>query len=358
MANTKISALTSATTPVAGTEVLPIVQSSATKQVSIANLTAGRSVSGTSFVVTGSTIPANGLYLPAANAVGLATNTTNAVYIDSNQNVGIGITPNSKVDILGSTSAANRALRITPSTEATTVPNLRTSTIQRTSVDSVLAMGYCTTPDVWYLSASYGSTGAYKPLAFATSDVEAGRFDLSGNLLVGTTSALISSARRGLSVLAPTGTFVAAAFANDGGSSAQTIDVWNKATTGNNVFISFSTEATATERGSIGYNRTGGLTTYNTTSDYRAKDISGPVINSGALIDSVPVYMGKMKWATEERPMFIAHETPSYAHTGVKDAVDVDGNPVYQQMDASALIPVMWAEIQSLRKRLADANIA
>jgi hypothetical protein len=42
MSNTKISALTSATTPLAGTEVLPIVQSSATKQVSVANLTAGR----------------------------------------------------------------------------------------------------------------------------------------------------------------------------------------------------------------------------------------------------------------------------------------------------------------------------
>jgi hypothetical protein len=42
MANTKISALTFATTPLVGTEVLPIVQSSTTKQVSVANLTAGR----------------------------------------------------------------------------------------------------------------------------------------------------------------------------------------------------------------------------------------------------------------------------------------------------------------------------
>jgi hypothetical protein len=41
MANTKISALTTATIPVVGTEVLPIVQSSATKQLSIANLTPG-----------------------------------------------------------------------------------------------------------------------------------------------------------------------------------------------------------------------------------------------------------------------------------------------------------------------------
>lgn len=45
MADTKISALTAATTPLAGTEVLPIVQSGVTKKVSVANLTAGRAVS-------------------------------------------------------------------------------------------------------------------------------------------------------------------------------------------------------------------------------------------------------------------------------------------------------------------------
>jgi hypothetical protein len=140
-------------------------------------------------------------------------------------------------------------------------------------------------------------------------------------------------------------------------SASNVASIWNSATTGDNSFIGFYTEAGGTGRGSITYNRAGGLVAYNTTSDYRAKDISGPVTDSGALIDSVPVYMGKMKGATQERPMFIAHETPAYAHTGEKDAVDKDGNPVYQQMDASALIPVMWAEIQSLRKRLADAGI-
>jgi hypothetical protein len=44
MADLKISALPASTTPLAGTEVLPIVQSSATKQVSVANVTAGRNV--------------------------------------------------------------------------------------------------------------------------------------------------------------------------------------------------------------------------------------------------------------------------------------------------------------------------
>jgi hypothetical protein len=45
MADKKISALTSASTPLAGTEVLPLVQSSTTVKVSAANITAGRAVS-------------------------------------------------------------------------------------------------------------------------------------------------------------------------------------------------------------------------------------------------------------------------------------------------------------------------
>jgi hypothetical protein len=53
MADSKISALPASTTPLAGTEVLPIVQSNTTKQVSVDNLTAGRAISATS--VTAST---------------------------------------------------------------------------------------------------------------------------------------------------------------------------------------------------------------------------------------------------------------------------------------------------------------
>ena len=53
MTNSKISALTSATTPLAGTETLPIVQSNTTKQVSVANLTDGRAVSVASLTASG-----------------------------------------------------------------------------------------------------------------------------------------------------------------------------------------------------------------------------------------------------------------------------------------------------------------
>lgn len=53
MANAKISALPAASTPLAGTEVLPIVQGGVTDQVSVANLTAGRAVGTGNLTVTG-----------------------------------------------------------------------------------------------------------------------------------------------------------------------------------------------------------------------------------------------------------------------------------------------------------------
>lgn len=56
MANTKISALPAASTPLAGTEVLPIVQGGITEQVSVDNLTAGRAVSAASLNLTGDAV--------------------------------------------------------------------------------------------------------------------------------------------------------------------------------------------------------------------------------------------------------------------------------------------------------------
>jgi hypothetical protein len=52
MADLKISQLTGASTPLAGTEVLPIVQGGATVKVSVANLTAGRSFDALGMTLT------------------------------------------------------------------------------------------------------------------------------------------------------------------------------------------------------------------------------------------------------------------------------------------------------------------
>ena len=53
MADKKISALTSASTPLAGTEVLPIVQSGSTVKVAVSSLTAGREVTASKFTTAG-----------------------------------------------------------------------------------------------------------------------------------------------------------------------------------------------------------------------------------------------------------------------------------------------------------------
>jgi hypothetical protein len=188
----------------------------------------------------------------------------------------------------------------------------------------------------YWLTAPSGTAGN------AISFTQAMTLTAGGQLLVGTTSGIGSN----------TSVVVKGTSAGE-----QQLTAWSATTSGDPYFAEFATEASYTARGSIRYNRATGLTNYNTTSDYRAKYIISPVTDSGAVIDSVPVYMGKMKGATQERPMFIAHEVPAYAHTGEKDAVDAEGNPVYQQMDASALVPVMWAELKSLRIRVAQLEV-
>jgi|DEB0MinimDraft_10_1074344.scaffolds.fasta_scaffold04627_1 hypothetical protein len=124
---------------------------------------------------------------------------------------------------------------------------------------------------------------------------------------------------------------------------------------GDNKLVDFYTD-TSSNRGSITYNRGGGVIAYNTTSDYRSKTLLGDVENPGQTIDALKVYRGVMNGATVERPMLVAHEAEvvaPYCVTGEKDAVDDDGNPIYQQMDHQVLVPLLIAEIQQLRARVA-----
>jgi hypothetical protein len=117
MANSKISALTSATTPLAGTETLPIVQSSATKQVSITNVTAGRVVTMSGLGV-GITVPTELVEIQASSptvqisASGTGGSTNKIVFktgfsgANGNQNIA-GI--NAEFRISGSTVGGTNA---------------------------------------------------------------------------------------------------------------------------------------------------------------------------------------------------------------------------------------------------------
>ena len=99
MADSKISALPASTTPLAGTEVLPVVQSSTTKQVSVANLTAGRVVSGSKFSPTGNDATGNGMYLPTTSQLAWSVNSTEYLRLTTT-GLGIGTsTPGALLDI-------------------------------------------------------------------------------------------------------------------------------------------------------------------------------------------------------------------------------------------------------------------
>lgn len=67
MSNSKISALSSATTPLTGSEIVPVNQSGVTNSVSVANLTAGRAVNASSYSATG-----NGYFYGATALAGTA----------------------------------------------------------------------------------------------------------------------------------------------------------------------------------------------------------------------------------------------------------------------------------------------
>lgn len=96
MADAKISALPASTVPLAGTEVLPIVQSSATKKVSVANLTDGRAVS-----MSSATIGPNPLALSGAVVdVGNNRNSPTRFGI-SNQNTGASATAGLDLEAAG-----------------------------------------------------------------------------------------------------------------------------------------------------------------------------------------------------------------------------------------------------------------
>ena len=86
MADKKISQLTGATTPLAGTEVLPVVQSGSTVKVAVSDLTAGRAVTA-STLGAGTTVPANytmatngPLYFSSASFPGVPSAGTGAAY--------------------------------------------------------------------------------------------------------------------------------------------------------------------------------------------------------------------------------------------------------------------------------------
>jgi hypothetical protein len=115
--------------------------------------------------------------------------------------------------------------------------------------------------------------------------------------------------------------------------------------------------ADGTVEGSITTTITG--TAYNTSSDYRLKNITGPITESGKFIDLLMPKQGTWKSGGGKFVGFIAHEVAEVSPSSVigeKDSVDENGTPLYQSMEygSAEFIANIVAELQSLRLRVAE----
>jgi hypothetical protein len=124
---------------------------------------------------------------------------------------------------------------------------------------------------------------------------------------------------------------------------------------GNNT-IRASFQVSGTQYGYI--NVTTGGTLYSTSSDYRLKENVVPLTNATARLKQLnPLRFSFIPDETKKIvDGFLAHEVQDIvpeAIAGEKDAVDADGNPEYQGIDQSKLVPLLVATIQELEARIA-----
>jgi len=174
------------------------------------------------------------------------------------------------------------------------------------------------------------------------------RINSSGNVLVGTTS-VPSVGVRGLAM-------------RDNTRAIETL--YSSDTTASSNMIRFQNPL-----GSIGsITVVASTTSYNTASDYRLKEDWQPM--SGSIDRVKALNPVNFAWKVDGSRVdgFLAHEAQEVvpeAVTGTKDAVDAEGNPEYQGIDQSKLVPLLTsalqeavAKIESLEARVAvlEAN--
>jgi len=189
-------------------------------------------------------------------------------------------------------------------------------------------------------AGSDGSAFVYQaaalPFIVYTNGTERARVDSSGNFMVGTTSA---------------GAFVAGNgfWVGSGGLYSGNRHV--AGTASGAVFQYFTYDTSVI--GTISQNGTTGVL-YNTSSDYRLKDIDGPIANSGAYIDALKPVQGSWKADGSRFIGLLAHEAQEVSETPIATG-EKDGEEM-QAMDYSApeLIANLIAELQSVRARLAQ----
>jgi hypothetical protein len=144
-------------------------------------------------------------------------------------------------------------------------------------------------------------------------------------------------------------------------TAGEVMALWNKATSGTRYQLYFA-DGTGGIRGSITTN--GSSTSYNTTSDYRLKTAVNYDWDATTRLKQLKP--ARFEWIADGDDAvpvdgFLAHEVQTIvpeAITGTHDEVNDDGNPVYQGIDQSKLVPLLVKTIQELEARITALETA
>jgi hypothetical protein len=320
-------AITIAAPAVAGTNTLTLPASTGTLVVTGGAQTiefAAGTVSAPSITTTGDTN--TGIFFPAADTIAFTEGGTESMRITSAGDVGIGTSsPTGKLEVTGG------QLRVTASS-ASSMFLVNPSTTYADGVD---------------IQATYNGAGSFGPLKFTTSGTERMRITSAGTVLLGTTST--SSFDEGFRVV-PTGSgnSTQVIISNTGGGLPFLL---NRSDDGN--IIDF--RRAGTNVGAISVTTTN--TAYNTSSDYRLKENIAPMTGALAKVTQLKPCTYTWKANGSAGQGFIAHELQAVipdSVTGVKDAVDAEGSPVYQGVDTSYLVATLTAAIQEQQQIIND----
>jgi len=186
-------------------------------------------------------------------------------------------------------------------------------------------------------------------IGFSTTNAERMRIDASGNVLVNKTNT--TEHTDGL-LLRGNATSV---IARDNDALAIWADNATANTGGTKGHILFKRGTNAVLVGSV--TSTTSATSFNTSSDYRLKENVNYTFDATTRLKQLKParFNFKVNADSEIVDGFLAHEVSSIvpeAITGAKDAVDGDGNPVYQSIDQSKLVPLLVKTIQELEARI------
>jgi len=265
-----------------------------------------------------------------------SANTTTLATLDSAGNLGLGVTPSA-----WGQSGTLQAVQI----KSTSIAGSGTNAYWGSNwygggFDKYISGGTVSASLLVQTGGQFIFQTAGAPASHFSDDpitfTQAMTLDASGNLLVGTTSS--TYAANGIRILA----------VQDGGL----INVGHASGTSSGT-VFFGAAYAGSAIGSITQAGTTGVL-YNITSDYRLKDIAGPVTDSGTFIDKLNPVQGSWKADGSRFIGFLAHELQEASETvvgaGVKDGEEM------QSIDYSnaELIANLVAELQSLRARVAQ----